>query len=160
PVLRPVAGRVPPGRAARRPAAPGERPDVDALAGPPVHGPAVPGADPGGPGRGRAEPGGVRVRRADRADGRVAAAALRAVRLAGAGVLSVTIDVAGAIGPDQLDGLAAAIDGRPVPLTRTRIDGIHRFAGRVPAAGAGGGRYRLDVRVPRTARPCDTVPGS
>ena len=44
--------------------------------------------------------------------------------------------------------------------TRTWTGDIHRFAGRVPAAGTPGGRYRLDIRVPRTARPCDAFPGS
>lgn len=82
------------------------------------------------------------------------------VRLAGSGGLALEVDVAGAVEPAQLDGLTAAVNGTPVPLTRTRVGAVDRFRGQVPGVPADGGRFRVELRVPRAVRPCDVLPGS
>jgi hypothetical protein len=82
------------------------------------------------------------------------------VRLAGGGELALAVEVRGAVDPAQIDGLTAAVNGRPVPLFRSRVGAVDRLEGRVPTESAADGRYRVEFRVPRTVRPCDVVPGS
>jgi hypothetical protein len=76
------------------------------------------------------------------------------LRAAADGEVWVTFEVVAHLDAGQLDGLRLAVNGRPVRLTRAWVRGAHRFAGLAPAAPDG--RYWLDLRVPRTFRPCDT----
>jgi Sulfotransferase family len=82
------------------------------------------------------------------------------VRLAGGGELALAVEVRGALDPAQIDGLTAAVNGRPVPLFRSQVGAVDRFEGRVPTEPVADGRYRVEFRVPRTVRPCDVMPGS
>ncbi len=82
------------------------------------------------------------------------------VRLAGGGELALAVEVRGALDPAQIDGLMAAVNGRPVPLFRSRVGAVDRFEGRVPTNPAVNDHYRVEFRVPRTVRPCDVAPGS
>jgi hypothetical protein len=82
------------------------------------------------------------------------------VRLAAGGELTLAVEVRRALDPAQIDGLTATVNGRPVPLFRSRVGAVDRFEGRVPTESAADSRYRVDFWVPRTVRPCDVVPGS
>ncbi len=81
-------------------------------------------------------------------------------RLAGCGELALAIEVRGAVDPAQIDGLRAAVNGRPVSLVRSHVGAGDRFEGRVTTEPTADGRYRVEFCVPRTVRPCDVVPGS
>ncbi len=82
------------------------------------------------------------------------------VRLAGGGELALAVEVLGALDPAQIDGLTAAVNGRPVPLFRSQVGAVDRLEGRVSTEPVANGRYRVEFWVPRTVRPCDVVPGS
>jgi hypothetical protein len=81
-------------------------------------------------------------------------------RLAGSGGLSLAVDVFWPLHPYKTSELTASVNGQPVPLARTRLGAVDRFEGLVPTAPAADGRYRVTLRVPRTFRPVDLLPGN
>lgn len=81
-------------------------------------------------------------------------------RLAGSGGLSMAVDVFWPLHPHKTSELAVSVNGQPVPLARTRLGPVDRFEGPVPIAPSADGRYRVTLRVPRTFRPADLLPGS
>jgi Sulfotransferase family len=82
------------------------------------------------------------------------------VRLAGSEELALAVEVRGAVDPAQIDGLTASVNGQPVLMFRSQVGAVERFEGRAPTEPVADGRYRVELRVPRTVRPCDVLPGS
>lgn len=82
-------------------------------------------------------------------------------RVGGSGPLRVTVDLAGAVDVAQIEQFEVRVNGQQVPLTRSPLgDYGTRVTGEVEAAPHQGDRYRVEVRVPHTVRPCDSYPGS
>lgn len=77
--------------------------------------------------------------------------------LQGAGDLVLTLEVCGRVTPEQLAGLEARINGRPVPLVHVQDGSQERLVGRCPSQSRTT-RYQVELQVPQVLRPCDIHP--